>query len=146
MKTSKEQIIPFDLAKIIKEKGYNLLTVYGYDSNGDLLEYITHESYSPGEPEITIDSFYKQWTYQAPSIYSLQEWFREVHNLHIKLDDFIDDNDKIDWDYEITKIGTDLDERGNYIPLVPYSIDDERKFKKYDDALIASFYVAIKLI
>ena len=60
---------------------------------------------------------------------------------------FIDDETGIEWGYEIAIIGTDLDERGNYKPLVDYSVDDEtRKFKTYEEAELAWLKKLIKIV
>ena len=83
----------------------------------------------------------------APLKSQVFEWFRENHNLRSNIMDFIDDVTGIEWDYEIATIGTDLDENGNYIPLVDYSIDDEiRKFKTYEEAESACIDKLIELL
>ena len=74
-------------------------------------------------------------------------WFREKHGLRNSITDFIDDETGIEWDYEIAIIGTDLDERGNYKPLVDYSTDDEtRKFKTYEEAELACLQKLIEIV
>jgi hypothetical protein len=61
--------------------------------------------------------------------------------------DFIDDETGIEWDYEIAIIGTDLDEKGNYEPIVAYSTDDEtRKFKTYEEAELACLKKLIEIV
>ena len=84
---------------------------------------------------------------QLPLKSQVFEWFRGKHNLRHNVMDFIDDITGIEWDYEIATIGTDLDERGNYIPLVDYSIDDEtRKFKTYEKAESACIDKLIEIV
>ena len=84
---------------------------------------------------------------QLPLKSQVFEWFRGKHNLRHNVMDFIDDITGIEWDYEIATIGTDLDERGNYIPLVDYSIDDEtRKFKTYEEAESACIDKLIEIV
>ena len=74
-------------------------------------------------------------------------WFREKHKLRNTITDFIDDETGIEWDYEIAIIGTDLDEKGNYKPLVAYSTDDEtRKFKTYEEAELACLKELIEIV
>jgi hypothetical protein len=74
----------------------------------------------------------------------LKKWLRDNHNIHTKVDDFLDDETGIEWDFEIVLIGTDLDEKGNYTPLVSYSMDDNlRKFKSYEDALEEGLFEAL---
>ena len=80
--------------------------------------------------------------------YFIQKWLRDEHNIHLRVDDFIDDETGIEWDYEIVIIGTDLDEKGHYIPLISYDMNNsiERKFKTYEEALEKSLQEALKLI
>ena len=82
----------------------------------------------------------------SPTFSQAFRWFREKHELRNSITDFIDDTTGIDWDYAIAIIGTDLDEKGNYKPLVDYSIDDEtRKFKTYEEAELACLDKLIEL-
>ena len=82
----------------------------------------------------------------APTFSQAFRWFREKYELRNSITDFIDDTTGIDWDYAIAIIGTDLDEKGNYKPLVDYSIDDEtRKFKTYEEAELACLDKLIEL-
>ena len=59
-----------------------------------------------------------------PTFSQAFRWFREKYNVRQNIMDFIDDEVGIEWDYEIATIGTDLDENGNYKPLIEYSTDD----------------------
>ncbi len=83
----------------------------------------------------------------APTFSQAFRWFREKYNIRQNIMDFIDDEIGIEWDYEIAIIGTDLDERGNYKPLVDYSTDDEtRKFKTYEEAELACLKELIEIV
>ena len=83
----------------------------------------------------------------APTFSQAFRWFREKYELRNSITDFIDDKTGIEWDYEIAIIGTDLDEKGNYKPLVDYSTDDEtRKFKTYEEAELACLVKLIEII
>lgn len=130
----KEQLISFKTAKLAKEKGFNITNRNSYDENTGLM--------------LPLDPHGHCYTLEgvcpAPTQSLLQKWLREEHNIHIKVDDFIDDETGIEWDYEIVIIGTDLDERGNYIPLISYDI--ERKFKTYEEALELGLEEALNLI
>ena len=84
---------------------------------------------------------------QAPTFSQAFRFFREKYGLRNSITDFIDDETGIEWDYEIAIIGTDLDERGNYKPLVDYSTDDEiRKFKTYEEAELACLRKLIEIV
>jgi hypothetical protein len=75
------------------------------------------------------------------------KFFRDKYNLRGSIMDFIDDETGIEWDYEISFIGVDLDENGHYKALVPYSTDDEsRKFKTYEKAELACLINLIQLV
>lgn len=83
----------------------------------------------------------------APTFSQTFRWFRDNYELRNSITDFIDHNLGIEWDYEIAIIGTDLDEDGNYTPLVEYSTNDEnRKFKTYEDAELACLRKLIQIV
>ena len=82
-----------------------------------------------------------------PTFSQVFRWFRENHNVRQNIMDFIDDEVGIEWDYEIATIGTDLDENGNYKPLIEYSTDDEnRKFKTYEEAELDCLTKLIEIV
>ena len=128
----KEKLIEFETAKLAKEKGFDLPTLYGCNEKGELQEYITYESYSPGEPEVTIDDFIRKWEYQLPTQSLLQRWLREVHNLIVFVAPFKDHasdiNDRLEWNYAVhgKSIGRDL--------------------KTYEEALEKGLYQGLKLL
>lgn len=159
-----EQLISFQTAKLAQENGFpkTFFNTAWYNELGTLLGRTdlnkngqTFSEAYPDEP-----SFYgnaikeehkKEFSlkfYKAPTQSLLQKWLREVHNINIKIDDFIDDETGIEWDFEIVLIGTDLDEKGNYVPLISYCMDNNplRKFKTYEEALEEGLYQALKLI
>lgn len=84
------------------------------------------KDYKVSDGDLTKDLLYYLWMCE------LKKWLIENHNLNIKIDDFIDDVTGVEWDFEISIVGTDIDKNGNYTPLIPYSVDDpNRKFKTY---------------
>lgn len=139
---------------LAKKKGFNL-RVFNFYEDGKPFPYevnlrckvdcirineLKGEDFNSGKNE-----FYE--TISRPTQNQLQKWLREKHNIHIKVDDFVDDETGIEWDFEVVIIGTYLDERGNYKPLIPYSIDDNnRKFKTYEQALEKGLYKSLKEI
>ena len=151
-----EQLITFETAKLAKEKGFNEMCYNAYHiyrenlhkSGLGLIELgLEFEPYMGGQ-NVIIKEYYQSKNYTlAPTQSLLQKWLREIHNIHIKVDDFIDDETGIEWDYEIVEIGTDLNEKGEYIPLIPYSTDDIlRKFLNYESALESALQEALKLL
>jgi hypothetical protein len=134
----KKYFVSYEQSLDLKEIGYVDYSWFGsecslYKPNGE------HTFYMNGIGDETYIS--------APLKSQVFEWFRKEHKLRANVMDFIDDITGIEWDYEIATIGTDLDESGNYIPLVDYSIDDEmRKFKTYEEAESACIDKLIELV
>ena len=147
----KEELISFETAKLAKEVGFDENTGEFYTTAGKLTGVMY---YDPTPNNKTIDTEWfsvleKESTAYctAPTQSLLQRWLREKHKIHIKVDDFINDKLGIEWDFEVTLIGTDIDEGGNYIPLISYSLNDpNRKFNTYELALEAGLLQALKLI
>ena len=138
----KLDIVKHSTAILLKEKGFDCPSLAGYDKDGKYW-YRCGKHYSSKEPYV-----YKTQNYHtlAPTLELVRKWFREVHKINIKVDDFLDDEIGIEWDYEIVTIGTDLDEVGNYVPLVPYSINEDRSFKTYEEALEEAIVKSLELI
>ena len=139
----KEQLVSFQVAKLAKEKGFNW-KVINYFKLSTISNPLIEDECRPQN----INSLQSDSIFSRPTQSLLAKWLREEHNIHIKIDDFIDDETGIEWDYEIVIIGTDLDERGNYIPLISYDMNNsiERKFKTYEEALELGLQEALKLI
>ena len=123
-----EQLISFETAKLAKEKGFDVPTLYGCNEQGELLEYFTYASYSPGEPEIRIDEFINKWEYQLPTQSLLAKWLREKHNIHLIAYKNIN-IDGYDWCY----ITTD-------------GITNINSYKTYEEAYEIGLQEALKLI
>ena len=138
-----KEFIPYEQALALKELGFDE-PCFGYfnktwSKENELLfpQYV-------GELENWNNT---QHLCSAPTFSQAFRWFREKYGLRNSITDFIDDETGIEWDYEIAIIGTDIDERGNYKPLIDYSTDDEtRKFKTYEEAELACLRKLIELI
>jgi hypothetical protein len=115
-----KEFAPYEPSLALKELGFDEPCFGWYSKDGTFYE-----------GKMTIH----QGLLSAPLYQQAFRWFREKYKLRGSIMDFIDDETGIEWDYEIAIIGTDLDEKGNYKPLVAYSTDDEtRKFKTYEEA------------
>lgn len=66
----KEQLITFEIAKLAKEKGFDIECVNRYKNNGILNDYTFGETYS------------------APTQSLLQKWLREEREIHVEVDAF----------------------------------------------------------
>ena len=136
MNILEKEFIPYQEALALKELGFNEPCFGWYVSENHGLEYgkvIQSDLLRDAAIALTFSQAFR--------------WFREKHGLRNSITDFIDDETGIEWDYEIAIIGTDLDERGNYKPLVDYSTDDEtRKFKTYEEAELACLRKLIEIV
>lgn len=88
----KEQIVSYEIAMVIKNKGFNVRTEYSYfdyhdvefdfDDMGHIYE--VGVDYKFGELELS-NVYYQdiESQYYAPTQSLLQKWLREVHNIHV---------------------------------------------------------------
>ena len=114
----KEQLISFDTAKLAKEGGFNIPCFYYYEDNNLKEPYLENGSSTDVDFRVDLTDLLENMNNKhlsgdfvsAPTQSLLQKWLREVRNIHIRVDDFIDDETGIEWDYEIVIIGTGLDE------------------------------------
>ena len=131
-----QEFVPYRQALALKELGFDQPCICGYSKITRNLD--TYSGFL-----VTKDSF----TVDAPTLSQAFRFFREKYNLRHNIGDFINDETGIEWDYEIAVIGTDLDEGGNYKPLVEYSTNDEnRKFKTYEEAELSCLIKLIEIV
>ena len=134
MNTLEKEFIPYEQALALKELGFDEPCFRVYDTLG----FVQDEKIMD---ELSLEKI------QSPTFSQAFRWFREKYGLRNSITDFIDDETGIEWDYEIAIIGTDIDERGNYKPLIDYSTDDEtRKFKTYEEAELACLRKLIEIV
>lgn len=146
-----KEFVPYEIALQLKELEFNEPCWAWYNIPDEDVRYCYSEGRSP------ITNIQEEWDAKIdnrpieniglPTFSQAFKFFREKYELRISITDFIDDKIGIEWDYEIAIIGTDLDEKGNYKPLVDYSTDDEtRKFKTYEQAELACLERLIKIV
>ena len=129
-----KEFVPYKIALQLKELGFDEPCFGYFDCERDF-------QFVPNKKKFLICEVAR------PTFSQAFRWFREKYELRNSITDFIDDEIGIDWDYAIAIIGTDLDEKGNYKPLVDYSIDDEtRKFKTYEEAELACLDKLIEIV
>ena len=134
-----DQLVTTETAILAKELGFSINTIYGIDSYNKLRAKIANG----------IDGSFISWDrhdhdLRIPSQSLLQRWIRKVHNLNISIDNFLTEDNEVDWDYEVSILGTRLDENDNYIPLFPFAV--ERSFTSYEQALEAALVVVLNYI
>lgn len=72
----KDELVGIEVARLAKEKGFNIPQVKGYYTHGDtqLVLWVDSEDYNNQ----------KDFLGYAPTQSLLQRWLREVHNIHIE--------------------------------------------------------------
>ena len=142
MNNLEKEFIPYEQALALKELGFDEPCLAFYEEDTNKLVTFHTDSYQEVTGHVCLDR-----QINAPTFSQAFRFFREKYGLRNSITDFIDDEAGIEWDYEIVIIGTDLDERGNYKPLVDYSTDDEtRKFKTYEEAELACLRKLIEIV
>lgn len=123
--------IPYELAVIAKEKGFNEPCFAFYDNMGD----VCLEIKQPYEKIIGIRNGHLTNEVSAPIYSQIIDWFREKHKIHIRVL-MIDD-----WDSWIFRIDTD----GGMTPIIEL-IWNGKEYESYYEALNKAILEAFKLI
>ncbi len=135
----KENIVSFQVAKLAKEKGFEIETLYfytkpnskmfGLDEQGRSysIKNISKKLYKCGEDAaLSIKN-----VYLAPTQALLQKWLREVHNIHIDIP-YMDE--VLKYGYKITTILNNTES------------EEVFKFNTYEEALEIGLFEALNLI
>lgn len=97
----KEAYVSFKVARLLKEKGFDISCYQKYDNEGYLS--FNHVGYVNSEK--TCDDFYAL----APTYQIAMKWLREIHHIFIEIHASIDLNGKYHFSYSI------LDKECKYI-------------------------------
>ena len=131
----KLEVVPFNIAQVLKSKGFNLFTQQEYmiSCSGDhwLVDWNQH----PGHSEEFI---------KAPEIDLVIKWLREVHNIHINpIPNF-----KTNWNqYHLGIVFKNDKSEVDMIILKENNLYKSNKlFESYEQAQIAGIEEALKLI
>lgn len=129
----------FEVSKLLKEKSFSVPVNSYYRISGDIrFGAATHYDWNHPKDQ---DDYYISCPTHALAI----KWIRENFGIHIKIDWFPTEENLIDWDYSIQKIGVDIDEKGNSQYLRDY--DPESSFSSPEEATEAALlYTLTKLI
>ena len=141
-----EQLITFETAKLAKEKGFNIPTWYFYNYQNEIDE-VCPEGFEGLKKEIwqtnfknkdtfltEKDSKYKVYQYSAPTQALLQKWLREIHNIHLMLEPYYNEQQLLVYGFDL------LTERTEEKTIV------EKGFKTYEEALEVGLQEGLKLI
>lgn len=140
----KKLFVPYSLSLLAKEKGFDEPCFGFYDTQRD--EFWLMESYTYLYDKSRKPLAFKQvldCDVTAPLYQQLIDWFREKHNLFIKIDNFLTEENTVDYDYCVCKCDADIDERGNMQYIIDF--DSARSFTYYE-ALNKAIEEVFKLI
>lgn len=115
------EIVDFELAKMLKEVGFNLETFTCYNGNTSKL-IPTYELNNTGcEGGLDYDDFFTNYNnepnlekycecklYSAPTLHLVQMWFMEVYRMSIRIDDFYT-NGEVRFDVSVQKLGNNYE-------------------------------------
>ena len=106
------ELVPFEIAKKLDDKGFNKPTSLLYNDDGTLD--VLHDMFAPA----------KNTFYRAPNIYEVLEWLREEKSLHIRMSVYW-----IGWCFDITDM--------NLNPNNKHIYGSECKYRKFEQAALA---------
>lgn len=134
-----EQLISFETAKLAKEKGFNIKTLFAYNLLG-----VTNNSFKIHRKK-DFDEFSNTFCF-TPTQSLLQKWLREEHEIHIEIS-YGKDKTNVWFNPNIYSLikpqdGDDLDcYNDSYAELVELN-----QYDSYEEALEAGLLEALKLI
>ena len=94
MATIIEYYVSFEIAKLLKEKGFNEKVICYYDDGGslNLNKFVEFQCCNQG---------YGSGVFAAPTLLMAMKWLREVHNIFIEIRVSIDLNGNYHYSYSI---------------------------------------------
>ena len=100
----KEDYVSFEVAKLLKEKGFDSINIdLWYGSNGEM-KYKEHYNLSDSEKKEYVPCITHQMA---------MKWLREIHNINIEVFYVCDDN-PARWAFEIIRLPTGVTVFGKY--------------------------------
>ena len=142
-----EDYVSFEVAKLLKEKGYDeFCNAYYHNDNDKAYKKLTDderfESCWQIESFSNKDNKYRD---AAPSLAQAAKWLREEHNIHVDVGvagDFSNDADGNvceEWTFWVFDIYT-IDS------LHHFDVEDNREYSSYEEALNEGIKEALKMI
>lgn len=109
-----EDYVSFEVAKLLKEKGFNESCVWAYDPNSASFA----KSYSEHK-----NSELNEYEYSKPTFQMAMKWFRKEHNIHI---DIVSIWNQKRWEYQVFVI-TPITSQCPYV--------DDKLYMGYEEAV-----------
>lgn len=145
----KDELIGFEVARLAKEKGFNVPTLYCFLLDGS-------EQFSSGDEGDYALYNHNLWDYYSrPTQTLLARWLREVHKIHVhpvlqcEFYHYADDEDFIEYGYLLN----DLRNPNPSNDVTPYNngidcfyVNQEGKYWTYEESLEEGLKEGLKLI
>ena len=105
-----EDYVNFEIAKLLKEKGFDESTSHAYSNNGELLRLC---DYGIRDLTNTECNDYLEWQFpiedvntiiSAPTLQMAMKWLRKQHNLYVKVE-IGEDEGSFWYDFDVIPIG-----------------------------------------
>lgn len=120
---TQEDYVSFETAKLLKENGFNEMTIYHY-TNGDTLQHnIIYNKYKNSQLENA---------YSAPTLQMVMKWLREVHHKHCCISYDIG----LEWFFQIVDLKEIVEY--DYPETKYYHAENETGFNTYEEACEAA--------
>jgi hypothetical protein len=133
----KEAYVSFEVAKLLKEKGFNEYCLKNYwSSDKELHDWKWELSYNRNS-----DGNSNTKDCSAPTHQMAMAWLREIHNKYCDIGYDID----LDWFFQVIDLKETVE--NDYLETKRYHTEDETGFNTYEEALEAALkYVLENLI
>lgn len=126
---NEENYVSFEVAKLLKEKGFKELCLFQYTESGAIWRCDLPVNYNEYENE---------WS--CPSLYEAQKWLREELNIFIVIVPYYSRKYEIvEYEYRIATYFDLLEKQGKRIKSKEY-------YEKYEECMNAAILEALKLI
>lgn len=119
----KEDYVSLEMAKLLKEKGFDVPCCSQYTDKGTVWRYFHPENFNA----------YKDY-YSCPTLYEAQKWIRDTMYIHIEIVYMYGNY----WIYDLLTIPTH--------DLIGLTDKDNVKYESYEEALSAGILEVLELI
>lgn len=118
-----EDYVSLEMAKLLKDKGFNVPCLYQYTDKGTVWRCFDPENFNASET-----------CYSCPTLYEVQKWLRDTICIHIEIGYMYGNY----WIYDLLTIPTH--------DLIGLTDRDNVKYESYEEALSAGILEVLELI
>ena len=124
-----EAYVSFEIAKLLKEKGFDENTLMVYMSYGDLCKCNRYDSIRNSNYNDITKNYFEC---TAPTLQMAMKWLREIHNKHCDIGYDID----LHWFFQIIDLKKTVEY--DYPETKYYHTENETGFNSYEEAVEAA--------